>query len=148
MTTAEMLAEVTAQIRKDIPRLMELREGCYLMNHTSNKVYKIINVDGEICFLADVNNYKLSLLEITKSTAENYFKIIGHDIMLNDVLEWLGKVLKEATQYRIGYTNIGKFGVKYREVLGVMDLSKPLLKDQSEYFIKFLYEFKNEHFRI
>ena len=27
MTTAEMLASVEAQIRKDIPRLMELREG-------------------------------------------------------------------------------------------------------------------------
>ena len=85
MTTAEMLAEITAQIRKDIPRLMELKEGCYLMNHASEKMYKIINVDGEICFLVDVDNYKLSLLEITKSTAENYFKTIGHDILLNDV---------------------------------------------------------------
>ncbi|WGU68522.1 hypothetical protein QIU18_13185 [Capnocytophaga canimorsus] len=149
MTTAEKLAEVTAQIRKDIPRLMEFKEGFIIENNSTQVKLLFPNYDFD--FEKECN---VHLFENTETfwylTDEDLkeCKFIGHDIMLNDVLEWLGKVLKEATEYRIGYTNIGKFGVKYREMLGVMDLSKPLLKDQSEYFIKFLYEFKNEHFKI
>ncbi|MFJ1490736.1 hypothetical protein [Capnocytophaga canis] len=152
MTTVEMLASLEAQIRNDIPRLTELREGCYLKHNIASSIYKIYCVDHYNYRLfrpSDKEIWILSKELLEKSLLKKeIFEIIGHDIMLNDVLEWLGKVLKEATEYRIGYTNIGKFGVKYREMLGVMDLSKPLLKDQSEYFIKFLYEFKNEHFRI
>ncbi|WGU70664.1 hypothetical protein QIU18_00465 [Capnocytophaga canimorsus] len=47
MTTAEILASLEAQIRKDIPRLTELSEGCVLLNKSNKDKFEIIDIDTD-----------------------------------------------------------------------------------------------------
>lgn len=146
------------QIRKDLPRLMEVSEGCYLKNYGSGKMYRVMGREGEICFLQDINNLKSSSLEITESTAINYFEVIGHNILLNDVLEWIAKqneglhldieyevkdnLLKIIVRQDIDdvYSDFSKTYTEYY----IWDLSKISLADQSDELKEFLYELIDE----
>ncbi|MFK8301857.1 hypothetical protein ACI75Y_03010 [Capnocytophaga stomatis] len=168
MTKQEMLSEVEAKIRKDIPRLMELSEGCWIKQKTLEKdfIFKVIAVKNDFfkCVLgfADFIFLAKDIVNSPKS-----FEIIGHDIMLNDVLEWLNYIIYEKCIpiNDLGYSGMVKqFYVKgddgsiIFEILdlknpdlgldiiryGVWDLSSIYLKDQSERVIKFLYKIKNE----
>ena len=135
MTTAEMIASVEARIRKDIPRLMELREGCLVGK--DNEVFRIEeNPKGDGYY---VGRY-FYLYE--ESIAERY-EIIGHDIMLNDVLEW-GLMNKLFNVELIHKTLRMK---PYKNLLhlndyGRWDLSKSYFKNQSAELVKFLYNLK------
>ncbi|MFJ1491866.1 hypothetical protein, partial [Capnocytophaga canis] len=98
---------------------------------------------------------------------EEEYTIIGHDIMLNDVLEWLNHIIYEKCIpiNDLGYSGMVKqFYVKgddgsiIFEILdlknpdlgldtiryGVWNLSSIYLKDQSEELIKFLYNLVKE----
>lgn len=141
MTTAEMLADVSAQIRKDIPRLMELREGCMLDYFINERAYtgKVVET-----FTSYFNVYfDGEIKSIDFELDENTFKIIGHDIMLNDVLEWI-----KFNAFNVEFQENGDFNLHRELKLSKSierynfvnwDLSKPLLKDQVEELIKFLY---------
>lgn len=149
MTKQEMLAEVEAKIREDIPRLMELNVGCKLWfsdSHNSSLIKIIAEDKEEDCFYVledsyDVDKYK-------KSFINEHYQIIGHDIMLNDVLEWL---LFNA--FSVEFQENGDFNkYRYSDNNLVFDrfdfaswyLPSPYLKDQSEELIKFLYNLIKE----
>lgn len=159
-----MLAEVTAQIRKDIPRLMELKEGCILMKRDTkyNPVYRKIVFTYNNTYYIPSKCFGLKVIEFSKENIDKDYEIIGHEIMLNDVLEWLNYIIYEECIpiSDLGYSGMVKqFYVKgddgsiIFEILdlknpdlgldiiryGVWDLSSIYLKDQSERVIKFLY---------
>ena len=139
MTTAEMLASVEAQIRKDIPRLMELREGCKVKKQ--GKTYTI---------LKDGDGYVIGMgFFLYKETILKNFEIIGHDITLADVLEWFRFLNSEGEEpfcYFTVDTNGNMIFDKFDEKtmrLG-WNLKSPYLKDQSKELIEFLYNAKNQ----
>ncbi|MFJ1411719.1 hypothetical protein [Capnocytophaga canimorsus] len=148
MTTAEMLASVEAQIRKDIPRLMELREGCVIEYFRNGRAYNCKVVET---FPSYFNMYFDSEIEsIDFELSENTFQIIGHDIMLNDVLEWLNSKNKNIAISSDGTLFELNKAIFYNKIgigdCGIIkwDLSKLLLKDQSEELVKFLYKLIKE----
>ncbi|GIJ96586.1 hypothetical protein CAPN001_11550 [Capnocytophaga stomatis] len=96
MTTSEnvgkayMLSIVEQQIRKDIPRLMELREGCWIKQKTPEKDFLIKVVAVKNGLLNCVLGFTQIMFPVKQVVEDSEsFEIIGHDIMLNDVLEWL-----------------------------------------------------------
>lgn len=137
MTTQEKLHAVETAIRQALPRLLELTEGCYFIDKTfGNRKVKflhkcqrddkeyILDEDGIVCWY-------------------DYYdkEIIGHDILLSDVLEWLKELelSNEIDTFNIGYSEMGQFVILYDSKYYFWNLSKPYLKDQSEDFIEFLY---------
>ncbi|MFK8281656.1 hypothetical protein [Capnocytophaga cynodegmi] len=144
MTTQAMLASVEAQIRKDIPRLMELKEGCVLFNRRNEDNLKIICLDTDFDEYVCLKN-KMYLTGVPFKDV-SLFEIIGHEIMLNDVLEWLkNKFSNEVIIYE--GNNVFKIkGYNFDYDLGEFewDLPSLYLKDQSEELIKFLYNLIKE----
>lgn len=149
MTTQEKLKIVEERIKKDIPRLMEPTEGCLVIHR--NTLIKILYEDG--------NHYKAVTVEwdepkywILDKDAE--YTIIGHEIMLNDVLEWANKYKGscKSGEYYIELNSSGHFIHKYISDFtdrygGIsilftckINLSEFRLKDQPEELINFLYE--------
>lgn len=131
MTTQEKLQAVTEQIRKDIPRLMELSEGC-----------EITSFSGDT--LKIIHNY------VSKDGEPASYYIKGHEPMLSNILEWFEKrrQLPEDTFFQdvLFQTNNGKYLEIYGDsgLLAKWDLSKPYLKDQNDELIGFLYNLKNK----
>lgn len=135
----EKLEILEKEIRKALPRLMKLSEGC--------KVF-FENADGEIenGRIIDTDSYCLSVVcygyDYAVSKEEHEVMIIGHDILLSDVLEWL----QQKTGADVYFTNeTFELSIRYHNGIDVSrkyikwDLSKPYLKDQSEELIGFLY---------
>lgn len=154
MTTAEKLASVEAQIRKDIPRLMEVRQGCILFNKITNHFQKVYLETQHFVLLNNLNITYLDFHSFRKNELDD-FEIIGHDIMLNDVLEWLkclGFLSECSSIYSDGesfcreelvYDNDDNFLYK-KTTCSDWYLPSPYLKDQSEELINFLYNIKNQ----
>lgn len=135
MTNLERLEK---DIREKLPRLMELTEGCIFKS--IKYTYKIIYYDKisklfKVLYINDGDCTWKYQEEIYNQT------IIGHDILLNDILEWLGTINQDYTfenngfllyYYEDGYCRIeGSTKPKW-------DLSKPLLKDQPQELIDYL----------
>jgi len=134
MTNLEKLEK---EIRLKLPRLMELSDGCIvkfkMMNGVMSKHFIIQCIDDK----GDVycnNGY-------TKPPQNNLI-IIGHEIQLNDVLEWFRNKNVVNNRYvtisfteREGFIRIGE-----HYLIGDWDLSKNLLKDQSQELIDSLSE--------
>ena len=129
-THQQKLNELTTEIRKAIPRLMELSDGCVIENEYKTK-YKIYY--NEKRYYNVFNDESVSN-SIMKPLSKSY-TIIGHEPLLNDVLEWL-KIKSEIA-----------FGVNDKRLydhfkvwkLNDWDLSKSKLSEQSEQLINFLH---------
>lgn len=127
-THQEKLNELTEAIRKSIPRLMELSEGCELEKY--NEKYKIHEVKNERYYLTNI------LGGHTKYEIDRDYTIIGHEPKLNDVLEWLkikGIKITDTTDDLL----LCFGGYKY---YSFWDLSKSKLSDQSKELINFLHD--------
>lgn len=74
------------QIRKDLPRLMELREGVLLRDKITNQILKITYLKKDRFSFVNIKTGDVSSNNLVKNIDED-FEIIGHDIMLNDVLD-------------------------------------------------------------
>ena len=144
MNKEEKLKSIEDRIRKDLPYLMELREGCYIKQKTLRfDTYKILgkldtrkNAFLAICI--DVGRYH----PLDESDL-SHFKIIGHPISLNDVLIWLklnnnlsiNTIVVAFKSISIIYSNDSLMSTNL-----VWNLEKSLLRDQSDELINFLYE--------
>ncbi len=147
------LEQLTEEIKKAVPRLMELTDGCiikiphwniFTQKYEKNK-YDDYCVFGssifndnydKICSVANI--YK----EFSKETS-----IIGHEPLLNDVLEWLKSISEYTDEYCI---TIGGDFLKMNFIQSSFelinsrtnprwDMSKPYLKDQSNELIDYLH---------
>ncbi len=143
MTHEEKLQAVTADIRKQLPRLMKLEKGCLLRMKISNIIGEIIGVGSKENYIVLGEDEVIPDYYLKKNLY--IYKIIGKEPMLTDVLEWLNilNVKAEITDRGMLYA-IKKDNIPMRDYISVkIDLSKPYLKDQSEELINFLYKFLN-----
>lgn len=152
MKTFQQKIEIVENaIRKALPRTKKLSKGCKIL-FDLNEVHT--DVVGEIIGIDDAN----VAIVITEDLAQRRVslknfdeqKIIGHDILLSDVLEWLQLVGDNNIEINYDFLSFsikrnmfynGDFGYKYVN----WDLSKSCLKYQNEVVIAFLYDLiKNE----
>ena len=118
------LQKLEQEIRTKIPRLMELSEGC-LIRFTDGEIIKISQG-----MLRQIKNIDYRNEEFT---------IIGHEIQLNDVLEWLG--MMDYNYCQTTEVNLLCITIESDDYyVSYWDLSKQYLKDQSEGLIKSLSE--------
>lgn len=110
------------KIRKDLPRLMELGEGCRVKLADHKKT-------------SDPNNI-IKMVNAFTFKSEDIVEIIGHDILLSDVLDWLKTLRKN---FKLDSDILVVFVDAFTLKKSNINLSKPYLKDQSEELIEFLY---------
>ena len=124
-THQEKLNELTTEIRKAIPRLMELSDGCEIKTQSGTK-YKIYLEEESFynCF-----NEKVVTTSMTKPLSTHSYTIIGHEPLLNDVLE-----------YFLEYTSLDFNTRQMAYILASWDLSKSKLSEQSPELINFLHD--------
>ena len=134
-THQEKLNELKAEIRKAIPRLMELSEGCEIISKIEDYFN---NIEIESNFIigknAEFDGEDIVIGEYCYGTIN--FTIIGHEPLLNHVLEWLkikGIKITDTTDDLL----LCFGGYKY---YSFWDLSKSKLSDQSEELIDFLHD--------
>ena len=134
-THQEKLNELTTEIRKSIPILMELSEGCEIISKIEDYFN---NIEIESNFIigknAEFDGEDIVIGEYCYGTIN--FTIIGHEPLLNHVLEWSDtnkcafSIRKEGfVFYRMDYLRMANW-----------DLSKSKLSDQSEDLINFLHD--------
>ena len=124
-THQEKLNELKVEMRNAIPRLMELSEGCEIKTQSGTK-YKIYLEEESFynCF-----NEKVVTTSMTKPLSTHSYTIIGHEPLLNDVLE-----------YFLEYTSLDFNTRQMADILASCDLSKSKLSDQSPELINFLHD--------
>jgi hypothetical protein len=127
------LKKLEKDIREKLPRLMELRVGCNLVESLTGLQHKIIAHGSTVgdCTLFPVYGEFYGQMIWTDSVDFKKYEIIGHDPMLNDVMEWYF-MLKNKDYGKDGF--IIESTVKYFNWY----LSKPYLKDQPEGLINYL----------
>lgn len=144
MTKQEKLNAVEKAIREALPRLTEPTEGCRILEHGEPlEQYAVIlaqRLEDKYLIYIPYNSDNPCEEIDQKELSENY-EILGHDILLSDVLEWLKELelSNEIDTFNIGYSEMGQFVILYDSKYYFWNLSKPYLKDQSEEFIEFLY---------
>ena len=134
MTTQEKLNELTTEIRKSIPRLMELSEGCVIKPHKQNEfvldaTYKIKETK--------YGTFVDSLMYMYDTYCDSDFEIIGHEPKLNDLLEWFLSVKDDSMLFT---STCGNIFLGLNKDKQIWDLSKSKLSDQSEQLINFLHD--------
>jgi len=129
------LEKLEREIRGKIPILMYPMAGLKL-SHGLEIVFD--DSDG-FCYAYDATIDKVKLYKASDLVAN--FEVIGHDVKLNDVLEWLN------IKYKYGNHGInsngqmiywGKDEGQYIICTEEWDLSKPNLKNQSHDLINYL----------
>lgn len=153
MTTREKLQIVTDRIRKDIPRLMELSEGCWVRKkrlmypefeeneYFYNHIRGVYQGDKSYILFSYDENGEVGQSSVEKDYLDKHFEVVGHEPMLNDVLEWLGIVFSKNSEDCRVPTAIDNDGMFFRNDYDkeLWNLSKPYLKDQNNELIDFLY---------
>lgn len=141
-THQEKLNELTEAIRKSIPRLMELSEGCEIISKIEDYFN---NIEIESNFIigknAEFDGEDIVVGDYFYST--DNFTIIGHEPLLNDVFEWLGTIneIEDYLIYSDGEIRRWSYGkMDYIPTECSWDLSKSKLSDQSEELINFLHD--------
>lgn len=144
MTAQEKLHAVETAIRQELPRLMEPREGCWFHNEITLKKEKLILIDvNQNYVLLKQGGKKISVF--TKEKTKKLLKIIGHDILISDVLEWLGRPkwdeMGKSNDYYVSDEGmlIRKNQDTSYDFLCEVNLSKPRLADQSGGLINLLH---------
>lgn len=142
MNKEKKIEALSNEIRKALPYLMELSEGCLIEDTYNSIIYKVsISAERNILnekyiqvFSLDIKNkFTLKGVVVCK-----HHKIIGHEPMLNDVLAWLDLVKHNEVPCIISFTgtfydaNIDEIGISW-------NLEKPYLKNQSNELINFFY---------
>ena len=131
--TEKNLEQLTNKVRQAIPRLMEATTGCLIQS----KYYGIAPM-----IFYDSEYYEYTFVDellLYRKCNEKDITIIGHEPMLNDVLEWYLKLIEDSMILVNVNGNI-LFGLHKNK--HEWDLSKPHLKDQSKELINYLNELK------
>ena len=130
-THQEKLNELTTEIRKAIPRLMELSEGCEIKIQYDVSFFITGNCfDTYYAISEDGCNFKtLDSIDIMET--------IGHEPLLNDVLEWFLSVKDDSMLFT---STCGNIFLGLNKDKQIWDLSKSKLSDQSPELINFLHD--------
>jgi len=134
-THQEKLNELKAEIRKAIPRLMELSEGCDIISKIED-YFNDIEIESNFIIGKNAKFYGEDIFIGGYFYSTDNFTIIGHEPKLNDVLQWLKiKCIKITDTTDDLLLCFG--GYKY---YSFWDLSKSKLSDQSEDLINYLHD--------
>lgn len=147
MTTQEKLHAVETAIRKTLPRLTEPTEGCRILEKgKAEENYSIILVDGDDYTIFTPYSFGLPIDKIDQEDLSENYEIIGHDILLSDVLEWLNAIneLNTSVILRKEVFEFQRIEKENKLFIVGWDLSKPRLADQSEELIDLLYNLIKE----
>lgn len=155
MTLQEKLHAVETAIRKALSRLRRPTEGCKICQPdivSFSKRYpssygRILKVDEyfidyethvEHNFVYHVFTYNDNKIRVLKLKG---FSVIGHEILLSDVLEWLNAIneLNTSVILRKEVFEFQRIEKENKLFIVGWDLSKSRLADQSEELINFLY---------
>lgn len=157
MTKEEMLTFIEDKIRKDIPRLSTIGGGCYINFINKNgekekgKIVKLIYRPSEN--ISDTQElYAVLITSVAEQDYNTYFlgihgiEIVGHEITILDILNWLEDYYYYITPDGAIYEHDSTYSYNSSGFIYLcsFDMSKPLLKDQPEKLIKFLYNLKND----
>jgi|688.fasta_scaffold81681_7 hypothetical protein len=139
------LEQLTEEIKKELPRLMELTDGCIIKTPHWNifiQMYEKNKYDDYYIFGSSIFNDNYDKICSVANIYKEFSKetsIIGHPILLSDVLEWLKGINTEIH-------SINKYGLFHdrnwngaKDLKCAWDLSKPYLKDQSQELIDYLH---------
>lgn len=132
------LEELTRDIREKLPRLMELSEGCVFCYPTSKDInYIVTQEEIEMISFNRVETFSQPRVEY-KSVIRETRLIIGKEPMLNDVMQYLWKLVEEdhENQDEILF-GIGCLTNAYDNFC--WNFKNPYLKDQSPELIAFLH---------
>ena len=130
-THQEKINKLTTEIRKSIPRLMELSEGCEIKIQYDVSFFITGNCfDTYYAISEDGCNFKtLDSIDIMET--------IGHEPLLNDVLEWFLSVKDDSMLFT---STCGNIFLGLNKDKQIWDLSKSKLSDQSPELINFLHD--------
>jgi hypothetical protein len=139
MTNEQKIDALSNEIRKALPYLMELSEGCLIEDINTNEIHKVNSFHIQVGNVIRLHTTDLSNT-FGGGSSFNYIpkhhKILGHEPILNDVLVWFS--IKKASIMLISI-----FGTFYNHNLEYSsiewNLEKPYLKDQSVELVNFLY---------
>ena len=139
MIQEQKIEALSNEIRKALPYLMELSEGCLIEDINTNEIHKVNSFHIQVGNIIRLHTTDLSNT-FGGGSSFNYIpkhhKIIGHEPMLNDVLAWLSNI--DTSMY---FLNI--YGIFFNRHISNMRIvwyfEKSHLKDQSEQLINFLY---------
>ena len=128
------LEKLESEIRKALPELMELTEGCEIKHEN-----QVLTIDG---YNITNNRNQIYNQKMGYWLLSDEYDIIGHPINILHLLRWVDKI---PTIYCAldcdGELCIAQKGGK--EYIVTLDLSKPLLKDQSDEVINELVKLIN-----
>jgi len=142
MTHEQKIESLSDEIRKALPYLLELSEGCLIEYFEYKRRYKVNGVDKRSKTRTTLYCSDLSTQYNQSSTFtynSNYYEIIGREPMINDVLAWLGKVKDERGILITSKGELCIYDDEVSELFVDWNLEKPYLKDQSVELIDFLY---------
>jgi hypothetical protein len=123
-----MLNQLENKIRKAIPELMELGVGCEFTDNVCNDKHLILSKDKYGFKIYDYKNNEILKNIKLSSLMLNGIEIIGKQIQLNHVLEYVLEVL-------------GVFNEDVlRELYFLWNLKSNLLSEQSSELIKYINE--------
>jgi len=126
------LQDLENAIYNSIPRLRELSIGCEVTFKGEKYPMFMISESNDFLRFIDKNGMTYSW---SRTQTESLFNIIGHPILLNDVLEWLRDFVYKPTNF----SKIGDLKRMYSQLLDIWDLSSPCLSNQPKIIIDFLF---------
>lgn len=139
MTPQEKHHAVETAIRKALPRLQEPTEGCRILEKgKAEENHSVILAIGMYYKIYTPFGDKFSLNEIeSEEDLLAKYEILGHDILLSDVLGWLERLewheeIDDADYIKIDIVE-GHYDYSW-------NFSKPRLADQSEELWNLLYD--------
>lgn len=145
-THQEKLNELTTEIRNAIPRLMEFSDGCEIISKIED-CYNDIEIESNFIIGKNAKFYGEDIFIGGYFYSTDNFTIIGHEPLLNDVLQWLS-IISRFDEYCINCTGdiieIHEDENDRRRWFEIQnlkwDLSKSKLSEQSPELINFLHD--------
>ena len=129
-THQEKLNELKVEMRKAIPRLMELSEGCEIKIQYDVSFF-ITGKAFDTYYAVSENGWNFKTLD-----SIDIMETIGHEPKLNDVLEWI-----DTNKCSVSIRKDGFWFYRMDDLYMVYwDLSKSKLSDQSPELINFLHD--------
>lgn len=143
MTPQEKLHTLETTIRKSIPRLMEVSEGCILKRKSHFELYSdyvILKIKrDDFSTYTEIDGKHKGSFSIENEKLLDHFEIIGHEILLSDVLDWFDKIhFKPEESITMFDEIIAEQGIT--SIVSLWDFSKKYLSEQPEILIDFLYK--------
>lgn len=135
-THQEKLNELKVEMRKAIPRLMELSEGCEIKIQYDVSFF-ITGKSFDTYYAVSENGWNFKTLD-----SIDIMEKIGHEPLLNDVLEWhSSNGIDKYSHFEVskGEAYFSIYDGEENESI-IWDLSKSKLSEQSPELINFLHD--------